>query len=398
MFLYAIYLPLTLLLVAVLAMLHSYVIFPWLLQRMTAGKLLTYQRYSVTDQWPRIYVLFSVFNEEKVIIQKIESLFNTGYPPELLEVYIGSDCSTDATHELIAAQLSKFPQLHFFPFAQRSGKAGVLNKLTAAIGLEKLPEDAVLVLTDANVMFEPETLHELAAFFYDQRVGQVGANVINRISGKGIAAQEQQYISRENTIKYREGLLWGAMQGAFGACYAVRPSLFPQLPENFLMEDFYVSMKVLQQGYHAILNPEALCEEDVPGDVHEEFKRKTRISTGNMQNLMVYWRMMFHERCVGFCFISHKVLRWLGPLWLLMIGAGLMMLAPAGIIWQCFLMGYFMAIATPLADALLARLGWQWPLLRLCAYFVSMNVALALGFWRYTRGVQSGAWSPTKRN
>ncbi|MFN8277313.1 MAG: glycosyltransferase [Chitinophagales bacterium] len=387
-----------LLLVAVLAMFHSYVIFPWLLQWMAIGKSLPYQRYAANHHWPRIYVLFSVFNEEKVIVQKIESLFNTAYPAELLEVYIGSDCSTDTTNDLIAAQLSRFPQLRLLPYQQRSGKAGVLNKLTAEMGLEQLPEDAILVLTDANVMFHPETLHELAAYFSDKRVGQVGANVINRISGEGVAAQEQQYISRENMIKYREGLLWGAMQGAFGACYAVRPSLFPQLPGNFLMEDFYVSMNVLQQGYHAILNPEALCEEDVPGDVKEEFKRKTRISTGNIQNLMVYWRILFHERYVGFCFLSHKVLRWLGPLWLLMIGVGLALLAPFGIIWKCLLMGYILTIATPLADALLARWGWHWPLLRLIAYFIAMNVALALGFWRYIRGVQSGAWSPTKRN
>jgi hypothetical protein len=112
-------------------------------------------------------------------------------------------------------------------------------------------KNLVLVLTDANVFFEQETLFELAKHFKNPLVAQVGANILNSgLREDGISIQEQSYIQRENYIKHLEGLS-GTMQGAFGACYAIRASYFPEIPANFLMEDFYISMHVLEAKQQA---------------------------------------------------------------------------------------------------------------------------------------------------
>src|SRR5690606_33586008 len=99
-------------------------------------------------------------------------------------------------------------------------------------------------------------------------------------------------------------------QGAFGGCYALRASYFPVVPSSFLMEDFFISLSVLQKRKQAIFEPKALCTEDVSNEVTEEFKRKTRISAGNFQNLQAYSSLLLRFDFNAFCFFSHKVLRW----------------------------------------------------------------------------------------
>jgi cellulose synthase/poly-beta-1,6-N-acetylglucosamine synthase-like glycosyltransferase len=85
------------------------------------------------------------------------------------------------------------------------------------------------------------------------------------------------------------------------------------------MEDFYISMSILSQGKKAISEFGAICHEDVSNDITEEFKRKTRISTGNFQNLSVFWTRLFRFDAVAFCFYSHKVIRWKGPFIILLM-------------------------------------------------------------------------------
>ena len=91
-------------------------------------------------------------------------------------------------------------------------------------------------------------------YFKDKTIGQVGANIVNYgFDNNGIATQEAFYIQRENKIKFLEGKFDGSMIGAFGACYAIRRDLLVVFPDNILMEDFYLSMSVLQKKYKAIL-------------------------------------------------------------------------------------------------------------------------------------------------
>lgn len=377
---------------------HSYILFPLILRWLAGSKVLPYKRFSSSDRLPKVFVVFSAFNEAAIIEKKIRSVFQTNYPSHLLDVYVGSDQSTDGTNTIAQQLTDEFSRLHFFAFEKRSGKSGVLNQLIQKIR-EQHAADCILVLTDANVIFEQKTIAELVAYFADDRVALTGANVLNLIPQQdGIAAQEQFYIQRENSIKYREGLLWGAMQGAFGACYAIRSNCLSEIPTNFLMEDFYISMKTLQMGHKVILNPEARCYEDIPAEVQEEFKRKTRISTGNFQNLSAFRNMLLRFDAVGFCFWSHKVLRWLGPLWLLLMLVALAVLWPFHLIWKVLLIGMLLLIASPWIDGWLKNAGIRFSLLRFASYFISMNAALAVGWWRYVRGVNSGAWNPTKRH
>ncbi len=347
---------------------------------------------------PEVFIVFSVFNEQKVIQEKLESILSTSYPVNKFRVIIGSDNSTDDTNAIIDGFAALHPQIRFFKFTERNGKSGVINNLMATMVSESLQPGSVLIFTDANVMFTENTIYEMVKHFKQPHIGQVAANVLNRgVKKEGISVQEKTYIQGENQVKYLEGLNWGAMMGAFGACYAMRADCWIEIPKNYLMEDFYLSMNVLKQGKKAISELKAICYEDVSTEVGEEFKRKSRIQAGNFQNLSVYWKMLFGFNAVAFCFLSHKVIRWFGPLFIVAAYVANIFLLRLCVFYQFTFVVQNMLLLSPVIDAIFKRMGIHLIILRFASYFYIMNLALVNGFIMYAKGIKTNAWSPTKR-
>ncbi|HPG72971.1 MAG TPA: glycosyltransferase, partial [Bacteroidales bacterium] len=264
----------------VLMVFHSYVLFPFLLKWLSA-----HQRKNQSiknNNTPAVSVIMAAFNEEAVIGQKLESILQSKYPIHLTEILIGSDCSTDNTENIVLQYAQQHPNIYLYPFTKRQGKANIINQL---VGKAK---GDILILSDANVMFASDTISQLIIPFADNSVGLVDTRMVNtNIKAEGISFQEKSYISREVSIKNREGILWGTMMGPFGGCYAIRRELYRQVPSNLLVDDFYICMTVLEQGYKAVNNLKAIVYEDVSNDLGIEFRRKIRIATGDFQNLRI---------------------------------------------------------------------------------------------------------------
>jgi hypothetical protein len=219
------------------------------------------------------------------------------------------------------------------------------------------------------------------------------------MSEEGISFQEEAYIKRENIIKDREGLIWGTMMGAFGACYAIRKEFFVAIPPNFLMEDFFVTMGVIKNKKQSISDLDAKAYEDVSNLVQEEFKRKVRISAGNFQNLFYYKALLLNPFSgAGFSLWSHKVLRWISPFLLIISFCTLAVLQFQNLFYTVLLFLHIFLMLTPFIDWLLKRLKLHNFAIRLAAYFYIMNLALLIGFIKYIRGIKTNAWSPTQRN
>lgn len=382
-------------------MFHSYVLYPLLLQLFAIGKKENEIVFAKQEeQLPDVYVVFAAYNEEKVIREKLESIFNTTYSLSKVKVYIGSDNSTDGTNEIVNEFAAKYTQLTFVSFTGRNGKAGVLNKLVNSIKQQGIDEvNSVFIFTDANVMFTPEVIFEMVKHFKNEGISQVAANILNKGEKQdGISVQEKSYIQRENKTKYLEGLNWGSMMGAFGACYAMRDSEWKDIPPNYLMEDFYLSMNVLSKNKKAISELKAVCYEDVSNEIEEEFKRKTRIQAGNFQNLSAYWNLLFRFDAVAFCFLSHKVIRWFGPAFILGAYAANILLLPGNWFYQCTFVLQNLLLVSPVLDVAFKSIGIHLTILRFASYFIMMNIALVKGFAMYVSGVKTSAWNPTKRN
>jgi cellulose synthase/poly-beta-1,6-N-acetylglucosamine synthase-like glycosyltransferase len=342
---------------------------------------------------PKLSVLISAYNESSIIEKKIKSLYNTQYPVEKIEVLIGSDNSTDETNEILEKLSSQYPNLYYYIFKSRQGKINIINQL------EQKAKGEILILTDANVLLQENTLPELVKYFADKRIGLVDTHMKNYgMNNNGISFQEKSYISREVYIKSLESKIFGTMTGPFGGCYAIRKELFTPVPSNYLVDDFFICMNVLQKSKMAINNTNALAFEDVSNNLSIEFKRKIRIGTGNFQNLWHFsglWLKIFNP--AGFCFFSHKVLRWFGPFFLIAAFVSNLFLFRVNLFYQ--ITCYLQVIVTfsAIVDFILKKIGNHIVLLRFITHFYAMNLSLLIGFFKSLKGVKTNVWIPTKR-
>jgi cellulose synthase/poly-beta-1,6-N-acetylglucosamine synthase-like glycosyltransferase len=375
---------------AVMMILHTYLFYPLGLVMFTSKEKPKGDMYSLTENLPTVAILMAAYNEEKVIGAKIKSVFETNYPLDKITFYIGSDASTDGTDAIIKEWQQRYPQLKLVNFSGRTGKSGIINQLAASA-----TED-IFILTDANVLFKNDSIFNLLRHFKNERTAQVCANIVKfSESNKGIAVQEKSYIALENKVKFAESVRWNIVIGAEGACYAIRRSSFSPVPPKFYMDDFYITMNVIEQGNEIVFDNEAVCLEDVSYQSSEEFKRKVRISIGNYQNLFRYKKLLFPPFTgIAFAFWSHKVFRWMTPFLLILCLCLSFILQfyyfDFALLFTLQLLGFM----TPVIDWLLDV---NFKPLRFISHFYMMNAALLKGFVVYVKGVESNVWQPTKR-
>ncbi|MBK9272642.1 MAG: glycosyltransferase [Saprospiraceae bacterium] len=385
-------------------LLHSYVIYPFSLKLFLWLRNFNTQVKELDEfELPFVSTITAVFNEESVIQQKVISILESDYPKNKLNVYLGSDCSTDRSDFLMLQLAKENSNIHFARFDQRRGKASVVNDLVEnSFQVHAQNENHILIFTDANVILDTKAIRNMVRHFIDSNIGLVDSRIIpfNQVV-TGIAPAEIRYINLETLVKNWEGKLWGVMMGAFGGCFAVRSTLVSKIPTYLITDDFYLSMMVLEQGASCINDTEAICYEGIPSQMKEEFKRKLRISSGNFQSLAVFKHFLYTAPISrAYAFISHKVFRWLGPLFLLLmyLTSGCLAIGFGNYYIPVFITVNILFFAIPAIDWILSRIGIHVMILRGIRYFISMNLALLLGLFRYLKGIKHSVWEPPKRN
>lgn len=373
--------------------LYSYLLFPGILHLLARRRTLQKSTFTVEDM-PVVSVIIAAYNEEDVIASKIESVLQSDFPAAHIEILVGSDASTDSTNAILEKLKTEHPSIRPFFFQERSGKPVVVNRLAVEARGE------ILVITDANVILDRSALTEMIKYFKAPEIGLVDSRMINtHIKRDGISRQEKYYISREVRIKHHESVIWGSMMGPFGGCYAVRKSLFNPVPENFLVDDFYINMTVLRQRFQCISSIGARVYEDVSNNLKEEFRRKKRISAGNFQNLAAFSPLLFSNiPGVAFCFFSHKVIRWLVPFLVMMTLGTSLALGIDRPAYRYLALLQIIVMAIPVIDHFLRKIKIHAIPLRFVSHFVLMNLALLAGFIRYLGGIKNNVWQPTRRN
>ena len=373
--------------------LHTYIVYPLLLLVLDrlAGKNTSNKE---TGGNFKVSVLMAVHNEEAVIRQKIISLVRCDYPSENLEILVGSDASDDAT-DTILEELSRDNNglIKLAKYTTRTGKPAIINDLS-----EKARGE-ILVITDANVIPEKDTITKLVRNFNNPSIGLADTWLISSTNGKdGIALPGKAYLSIESKMKLIEGRLWGTMMGPFGGFYAVRKSLYMPNSRDTLADDFRICMNVIRHGEKAICDHEAVVHEDISNNLADEFKRKVRISAGNFQNLKYFSGILIRPFSrISFSFISHKVIRWLAPVfWLILIVFNVMLIRES-IFYFLFLLLQVIFLILPPLDILMKKAGINIVPLRFLTHLYMLNVALFTGLIKYLGGIKSGVWTPTKR-
>jgi cellulose synthase/poly-beta-1,6-N-acetylglucosamine synthase-like glycosyltransferase len=340
-----------------------------------------------TQYVPKVAILMSALNEEAVIQSKVKNTLETDYPCDHVEFLIGLDAPSDSTADLLSQMT--FDQLRVTHFTDRRGKLAVLTSLAQQTSAE------ILVITDANTRLEPNCIRNLVRHFADAKVGAVSGEE-NRVASPGSdPAAETLYWRYESALKLLENRL-NCTLGGNGSVLAVRRSLFhPQ--KQTIIEDFQIPLEIRLKGYRVIYDPEAVAVEEVAPTLSAQFARRVRIGAGNYQTLFANLHCLSPLKgMLAFCFFSHRVLRWLAPL-LLLIGFGCnalmagkptfsILLAAQSAFYLSAALGYFFKKRGKPARLFSAPL-----------HFCSMNLAMLLGLLRYVSGEQRLTWNSTPR-
>ena len=167
-------------------------------------------------------------------------MLNSDYPKENLFFLIGSDNSTDQTHQIIEEFSIQNPQIKLIKKESRHGKLKIINELI------DVTQTNHLIFTDANVFFEPSTVKALVYALIEKEAKMVCGNILKYSpKNQGISDQEIFYMNFENQLKYHESLKYGFCVGVEGGCYAIIKSSFVKVPDGFLMDDFFITLDVI---------------------------------------------------------------------------------------------------------------------------------------------------------
>ena len=373
-------------------LLYSYLLYPFLLKYLLQKKQAP-NAYATSETLPTLSIVIAAHNEEKVLREKLDSILQSAYPQDLIEILIGIDASSDLSALIAEEYQSKFAACQVFVFKERQGKIKIVNALVPKA------QHAIIVLTDANVLFTEQTLMQLQAPFIDPQIGLVDTTMKHYgLKNTGISVPESAYIAGEVLLKEAEGKLWGAMMGPFGGCFAFRKHCFEKIPKHFLVDDFYINMICIEKGLRCVTQTEAIVLEDVSNDLLIEFKRKIRISSGNFQNLRRFWPLLFKFNWVSFTFFSHKVLRWILPVFLVAMTLQIMQKHTQSWFYELLYFGLLLIPIAFVVDYLSRQRGVHLVWLRFVIHFISMNIALLIGLFRFFGGIRSSVWQPTKRH
>ena len=346
------------------------------------------------DELPSMTLMICAYNEEDVVAEKMENTLALDYPKDKLRIMWVTDGSSDRTNELLKA----YPEVDIVFSPERRGKTAALKH-----GLREL-KTRYVAFTDANTMINAGALREIALLFTDPTVGCVSGEkrVAARKAGEMAAEGEGLYWKYESTLKRWDNELYSTM-GAAGELYAMDPKLCREVPDEALLDDFMMSMYVVQAGKRIAYTPDAYAQEYGSANIFEESKRKRRIAAGGLQSIWWLRSMLnpFHQPLVTFQYVSHRVLRWsITPIaMVLLLLANIALVAMgAGNFYTVILILQILFYLMALAGWLLNRYGYKNKLLYTAYYFIFMNFNVFRGMAYLRTHGKSGAWEKAKRS
>jgi len=264
---------------------------------------------------PSISIVVMAHDEAERIGPRIENLLALDYPRDKVEIVIGSDGSTDDTVQRALSYADR--GVTVCAFTQHRGKPATINAVVPMV------HGDIVVFADARQRFEPQTVRELAANFADPAVGGAsGELVLAAHDGTAAAGHGTAFYWRyEKCIRSTEGRADSTI-GATGAIYAIRRELFEPIPDDTLLDDVLIPLRIVRRGYRMVFEPNARALDHASSTARQEFVRKTRTIAGMFQLIAREgWLLNPLRNRLWFETISHKVLRLALPMlhasWLL---------------------------------------------------------------------------------
>lgn len=329
---------------------------------------------------PRISVIIAACNEAANIAAKLDDIAAQDFPPERVEVLVGSDGSTDGTDDIVRSQPTGARLIRF----DRLGKTAVLSRVVAEATGD------ILVFMDARQKVTRDAFRRFAERLQDSGIAAVGGELaLTDEAGNETSAGVGVYWKFEKWLRRRESEL-GLLTGLSGALYALRRDLFEAPGDDIILDDVMIPLSAARRGYHLVVDDrirmyDRVAEED------REFRRKVRTLIGNFQ---LFARLLAHPRPFParllFSLISHKVCRAITPIALIGLAVGSACMEP-GTARTVLIAGQVIVYGLgALALASGGRIRGKLP--SVCSTFCILNAAALVALLKFSSGRYRTAW------
>ncbi len=343
-----------------------------------------------SDATPRLSVVVAARNEERDIAAKLENTLGLDYPRDAIEIVVVSDGSTDRTDEIVRAFEPRGVRL--VRQEPRLGKTAAQNLAVRHAAGE------IVVFSDATTRYEPDALRKIVRPFADPTVGCVAGQLVY-VDGDAETAVGRgcrSYWSYEKLIKGAESRLFSLI-GVSGCLYAVRRASYRPIDDD-MSSDFVIASEIYDRGLRTVYDPEAVAIESTNSRGGDEFRMRVRVIEQTYGALWRYRRLLNPLRHPVFAFemISHKVMRYAVPLFLLLALAANAALVGSGDLYRVALAAQVAFYVIALGVWPLERRGLAMGPLALPYYFVLANAASVAAMVKFVRGEGHVTWEPVR--
>lgn len=260
----------------------------------------TRNHYSdVAPRFPRVAILIPAWNEAAVIGTSIDRLLELDYPADRLRVYVVDDASTDETPDVVLGKAAEHPGqvVHLRREKGGEGKAHTLNHGLREILAHTWME--ALLIMDADVVYEPDSLRKMTRHFADPDVGAVTAyikegsrpkNWMNRFIG-------YEYITAQAAARRSQNVLGALACLAGGAQLHTRANLEAiggQIDTSSLAEDTFTTFNTQLAGNTVVFDGNATVWAEEPNGIEGLWKQRLRWARGNVQVSFRFRDLWFH--------------------------------------------------------------------------------------------------------
>jgi len=258
--------------IAIGIVVYTYAIYPCILW---CWCLLAHKRKKSSEialeNLPRITLLVAAYNEADCLAAKIQNALQIDYPEALLEIWIVTDGSNDNSMLIVG----QFPRVQLFHQPERKGKIQAIQRVIGSVQTE------LVVFSDANALLNRGCLRAIAMAFTDPLVGAV-AGEKRVVDAQDAVTGESMYWMYESLVKKWEGGVY-SVTGSAGEIFAIRKSLFREVPANTLSDDLAISWQIIAQGYRMEYAADAYSLELGLVNIRQSFTRRIRVAAGSVQ-------------------------------------------------------------------------------------------------------------------
>jgi cellulose synthase/poly-beta-1,6-N-acetylglucosamine synthase-like glycosyltransferase len=335
----------------------------------------------------KVSVIVTAHNEEANIADKLKNTLNQDFPSDRLEVIVASDCSTDRTDEIVRSFAHRGILL-----ARADRRGGKEYAQKYAVG--KASGD-VVVFTDVGTRLDPDGISRITSNFTDPAVGCASSydrfiNPDGRVSGEGLYVRYEMGLRElESRVSSLVGLSGSFFAARSDVCAGIRPDT---------QSDFQSLLNAVRLGYRGVADAQSVGYYRELAAPQNELRRKMRTVLRGITTLMENADLLnpFRYGLFSFQLISHKLLRWLAPIFLFFMfvsGAIASVGSPSFALITALQAGGYGVALLVFLNRRIASIGPMY----LLRYAILSNLGVALAWLKFIRGERIVSWEPSKR-